>query len=227
MDRDEVDLASPWGNDMNVDGEITLADVGLWLKHVFFLPGDFLLSTLLAFLPGLGADFGLSEADLGGPVSAVLSCIAWLFCLICVVLVVRRILRACVDLADYVVAMVRAGHRRATIAKNSMASRLSRPWFGRASAASEGPMDVELDEVDMAVLRVEARLQPGYVLTAVEIADRLRVQPSRAQRALRKLDGLGLVDYTFSSMDGYDGYRLTRAGDMYLAACGSSSPSPA
>ncbi len=72
----ETDWA-PWhfAWDFNTDGAITISDVGLWLKWLFFLPGD----TTAYFLVGtaLGNFMELGAQSYGSVGSGVLSAFAW------------------------------------------------------------------------------------------------------------------------------------------------------
>jgi len=43
--------------DMNRDGAVTISDVGLWMKWLFFYPGDFIHSALIALTPGSRASW--------------------------------------------------------------------------------------------------------------------------------------------------------------------------
>ena len=63
--------------DMNCDGAFTISDIGLWLKWVFFLPGDGALWLLLQ-RPGLANFLELSPASYSGWGTGLASGVLWL-----------------------------------------------------------------------------------------------------------------------------------------------------
>lgn len=59
------DEMEPWRRlamDMNLDERFTLSDVGLWLYHGFFLPGDYVLALVFSQAPQLERLLDLSPA---------------------------------------------------------------------------------------------------------------------------------------------------------------------
>lgn len=62
--------------DQNLDGMITISDVWLWFKWLYFLPGDVLIATLVGTPEG--AFFEVSSSSLMGTTSGVVSGFAWL-----------------------------------------------------------------------------------------------------------------------------------------------------
>lgn len=64
--------------DMNGDGAITISDVWLWIKWLYFYPGDGLHYALMHGLPKLAEFFEVSSASYGGGFSGVVSFFAWL-----------------------------------------------------------------------------------------------------------------------------------------------------
>ena len=66
--------------DMNYDGYVTISDVWLWFKWLFFLPGDFALKFTIIKIEGLAIFFEISFADYGGFLSGIISFVFWLVC---------------------------------------------------------------------------------------------------------------------------------------------------
>lgn len=62
--------------DMNLDGALTISDVLLWLKWLFWLPGD--LAALALLGTPVGDFFEVVPATLHGWGSALLSLCVWL-----------------------------------------------------------------------------------------------------------------------------------------------------
>ncbi len=69
--------------DMNHDGLVTISDIWLWIKWLFFYPGDVLLQGLLS--NGMAPFFEITPESFGGWGSGVLSVFAWfyLYVLLC------------------------------------------------------------------------------------------------------------------------------------------------
>lgn len=63
--------------DMNRDGAVTISDVLLWMKWLFFYPGDFLHSVLIAVVPGIARFLDLSPASYGGWGAGLVSAYVW------------------------------------------------------------------------------------------------------------------------------------------------------
>ena len=76
--------------------------------------------------------------------------------------------------------------------------------------------DVELDDLDIAVLNFGMTLSPGLALTEAEQSGDLTQPPEQVQRSLDKLRKHGLVDGTTGTTDGFDNYCLTRSGAYLL-----------
>ena len=217
--NDEAPLLPPWASDLNLDGEVTLADHVLWLKQALLLPGDWVLSATARFAPNLIAQLGLAGTETGGAASLLVSIAVYLVTLLLVLHITRSLLR---KLAYWIDSLrIAATVRLRSIARRWQALREWRP-FGMPSRGLAVEADVVISEADLAVLRTQSKLQPGYVLTAPEIANIIRLRPSQVEAILEKLRALQLVEFAFGSLDGYDGYRITSTGRMYLKACGES-----
>lgn len=64
--------------DMNRDGAITISDVWMWFKWLYFYPGDGVFYTLMSGAPKVAEFFELSAANFGGVASGVISFFMWL-----------------------------------------------------------------------------------------------------------------------------------------------------
>jgi DNA-binding MarR family transcriptional regulator len=81
-----------------------------------------------------------------------------------------------------------------------------------------------LSGVQLEILQSHAALPPGHLLTPNDIADSLEMRLVDVERALGSLRKLSLVERTFGAGDREDGYRLTKAGAVLLAACSRPQP---
>ena len=67
--------------DMNYDGLVTISDIWLWVKWLFFLPGDSAIWLVTDRASEFAIFLELSAADYGGWLSGFLSVIGWLLAL--------------------------------------------------------------------------------------------------------------------------------------------------
>lgn len=67
--------------DMNHSGTITISDFWLWVKWLYFWPGDAVIVLLIQNAPDVAAFFELSPARIGGPLSLFLSFPLWIVAL--------------------------------------------------------------------------------------------------------------------------------------------------
>ncbi|HVY07990.1 MAG TPA: hypothetical protein VHB46_18585 [Burkholderiales bacterium] len=75
--------------DMNHSGDITISDVWLWIKWIYFWPGDALIYVLLQKAPELAAFLELSTKQFGGPLSLFLSFALWVLFVVLFILTWR------------------------------------------------------------------------------------------------------------------------------------------
>jgi hypothetical protein len=75
-------LERPWYfvADMNYSGSVTISDFYLWIKWLYFYPGDIFLKMVAGELPRLISFFEMSNISnsYGGILSGILSAIAWI-----------------------------------------------------------------------------------------------------------------------------------------------------
>ena len=196
---------------MSADLQSALLDIALWLYRGFFLPGDQLLSQFP----------GLYFASHGHVVSGLVSAAIWLAAIVLIVLLYRLVRDVDRALTAYIVRLyeelqraVRVVARRVSIALRAYA--LEREARLARTEVSEQPA---LSGVQLEILQAHATLPPAHLLTPHEIASALEMRLFDVERALGALRKLSLVERTFGAGDGEDGYRLTKAGAVLLAAC--------
>jgi DNA-binding MarR family transcriptional regulator len=201
---------------MSADLQSALIDIALWLYRGFFWPGDQLLSKFST----------IEDAARGGMLSGVISAVAWLGAIVLLVMVYRFIRHLDRTLTAFVLRLhdeaqraLRVVARRLTIAFRSYAvarqARLTR------TEVSELPA---LTGLQLEVLQSHAALPPAHLLTPSEVASDLGMRSADIEKVLGTLRKLSLVERTLGAGDGEDGYRLTRAGEVFLAACSSRAP---
>lgn len=68
--------------DMNYSGAITISDVWMWFKWLFFYPGDGVVYFLLHGIPRLGQFLEINYDSYGGVLSGIISFFVWICALI-------------------------------------------------------------------------------------------------------------------------------------------------
>ncbi len=63
-------------SDMNFDGVLTISDAWLWIKWVFFVPGDLVIAAVLQ-IPAFAQFFEVTQASYGNWVSTTISAVVW------------------------------------------------------------------------------------------------------------------------------------------------------
>jgi hypothetical protein len=76
---------------------------------------------------------------------------------------------------------------------------------------------VELDDLDMAVLRSTAACGPGFATSAPELAEQLLMRPAQIQRRLEKLSNNKMLDTVIGSTEGFDNYRVSKSGAIFIS----------
>lgn len=201
---------------MSTELQSALIDIVLWLYRGFFLPGDRLLSQLP----------GLYFASHGHVVSGLVSAVVWLAAVMVLVAICRflrdldRTLTALlVRLYEEAQRAVRVVVRRVGIGLRAYA--LERQTRSTRTEVTEQPA---LTALQLEVLRSHAGLPPAHFVTPSQIASVLDMHSVEVEEVLAALRKLSLVDRTLGADDGEDGYRLTRAGAVLLAAYGRPQP---
>jgi DNA-binding MarR family transcriptional regulator len=204
---------------MSTDIQSALIDVALWLYHAFFAPGDQFLSKFPE----------LDVAGHGRVVSGLVSTVMWLGAIILIVacyrlirIVDRALTALVVRLYEELQRAWRVVARRLAIAFRSFAlerqARLSR------TEVFEQPA---LSALQLRILQALANLPPAHLLTPSDIARALDMRSADVAVVLGTLRKLSLVDRTLGADEGEDGYRLTKAGEVFLAACSRAQPAKA
>lgn len=194
----------------------------VWLLRVFFMPGDYAVALLFARAPELAARLGPGEGASGGLYAGLLSAAFWLVALLLAragLHAIRNWLKALAGFARNL--LVASLHRQRMFRRKLGAPvrKVRRPPRPDRSGFAE----FEIDRLQMAILHEQAKLAPGHVMTALDVAGDLRVRPLRAQQALDSLKRLHLIEVSFGTTDGYPGYLLTRPGQVFLASYGRNA----
>lgn len=193
-----------------------LQELGTTIYDAFVLPGNYVLSKITTLSPEVAATLGILGDDRPIVLLVVLSLLAWLL----LALVVCQIIGFWQGLVRIVSSASRVIVYRISQAAGNLKSRLIckfRQMFPLRSRDVCSTSEVELDDLDLAVLRSAAARGPGFTTSAPEIAEQLPLRPAQIQRSLDKLRGIQMLEYVIGSTDGFDNYRLSRLGTAFLS----------
>lgn len=186
------------------------------LYEIFVLPGEYLVSQFAAQAPLIAAELGIVGNEWSVLLPVVLSLLLWIL----LVFGVWRFLRFCRAVARAINAAIRSVFFRIAQSARSLKTRLVcglRRLLPRQRSIDPDPAPVlEFNDLDLAVLRVAIALGPGFAISAPELAEQLTKRPAQVQRSLDKLSSTKMLDYVIGSTEGFDNYRLTRAGSAFM-----------
>ena len=63
--------------DMNYSGSVTISDIWLWFKWIYFYPGDGVVYFFVKMAPDIGRFLEMTYGDYGGLFSGVISFFLW------------------------------------------------------------------------------------------------------------------------------------------------------
>ena len=204
--------------------QVLLSDLAQLLYRVFCLPGEYLAPMLLDHASAVLrlAGVPIVSADALVP---WLAGTAWIGSIVLVVLAWRLMRDLYITTRGYArrfhqgwKRIVRNAARRLTIA-----SRIRDRAGNSIRIEPTISEEINLGELEYAVLCHHRALAPGRTLTAIDVAESVGVSVSRAKEAFASLSMLQLV--AVSSMSHPDGttHRLTPQGEAFLAACGGAA----
>jgi hypothetical protein len=223
MDRDVLNEVISFLEAAFLEMKSALSQLWIWVSHAFLVPGDYILALLTARASGLVDLRGLNAEDYGVVYAAVLSAVIWIIAL-ALIKAGYNVIRDFLESMFYTVQRFAAAvsHRLLMIRLKIVAPirKIEQRFRTNRSVYFE---EFDIDEFQLAILRAQSTQPPGHVITAVDIANQLGVRPLRAQQALDSLKKLHLVEVSFGTTDGFDGYFLTRPGEIFLSTC---SPGP-
>jgi hypothetical protein len=120
---------------MNLDGAVTISDVWLWVKWLWYLPGDFFIIWLSGNM--VGRFFEVSGEDVGGNGSFTLSMVLWLILLMLVAALLEEIVAQLAAVRQFLTsAVVRKAYwaeRDSRIAREA-AEDLRKPFYQRRAS---------------------------------------------------------------------------------------------
>ena len=200
-------------------GAFAIGDLPAVLAVLFFVPGDWLLWSILVYAPAAARFLAIGPDDFGGPLSASLSALAWAAVLIVATIAYQAIR----DFDDALTAAIVRGwndaRTRVRIAWRLTSYRLNELGKRRPAAARRLEVDAEelvLDEDALKLLRALASPAAGRGLRLRDAAALIHCSKRDARHALERLKTLQLARTTVRTSDGEAVYVLTAAGRGFL-----------
>jgi hypothetical protein len=183
---------------------------------VFMAPGNWLASSLIEYSPSLAEVLGIASGESAGIAPLVLTIFTWMT----VALLVRKLQYSVQRLAKAVGTLLMRIRFRTLIAlrgcKTMLQAELAKRMRWKKSGDAPVANEFKLSRLDMMVLYRAKAGGPGFALSAAELADRLKLRPAQIQESLEKLSRHKLLDYTLSTTDGFENYRLNDTGAYIL-----------
>lgn len=196
-----------------------LTSVGAFFSAVvrgFLLPGEFLLSAIEWVSPHTAEilTFGTGAAV----ITFVLALVGWTIILVVGLLVSR----ACRALGWQIASKFRVLVWNVKMGLGSLKTRLLwkyREYFPPKDASDESVSQGQFDDLDIAVLASLSRSGSGAAASAVELAQKYRLQPAQLEDRLVRLAKDQLLIPARGSGKGAAGYQLTDAGLALIDVC--------
>ena len=169
------------------------------LCDLFFLPGDFVTSSLA---PRLEIIDNSSQFLL----SISMSTLLWLLLLVGIWQIAGTS-RRLIWLARVA---VKANY---FLLKTKLARFFTPP---EPTGNTDQEIEVDLNDLDLAVLGSAEALSQGFLLSAPDVAEKLRLRLTKVQSSLEKLAANMMIERALGSIDDYENYRLTPTGASFL-----------
>jgi DNA-binding MarR family transcriptional regulator len=206
----------PFEWDVNNDGNLTVTDIGLWLEHAFFLPGDWVIWASLRYWPELGRFFEVDARAYGSTFSALISVFVWL----AIIVVIMTTSHALAELDRAMTRSLRLVLGSIAI-KLRIARRLivegiraKRVELRAAMHSNPGP---ELSAEELRVLKAHAYLEPPATLALSDLVRATGVPRSQITPILERLQSLDLLDSPEGVSQAERAYALTKPGRDLVA----------
>lgn len=209
---------------MTSDWTAFLEDAGNRLYELYISPVTWVMSMLASHAPGLVDNPGVAAGNEVRLWPIILASLMWILLALAIFKIVALI-RNGLRITE---AWIRLIHFRLSLAVRGFKTQLVcklRQWLPhrRTSGITVVP-EIDMDEIDMAVLRAMSARGPGFAMSAPDLAERVRLRPTQVQRRLDKLRRSNMLEDVIGSTDGYDNYRLSNSGFTFLAMWNRQTP---
>ena len=99
--------------------------------------------------------------------------------------------------------------------KTGINCRLKKLGRHKVTDTADPTGQLEMDDLDMAILRCAAAAGPGFAISAPELAEQLTLRPRQIQACLEKLSQNKILSTAIGSTDGFSNYCLSDYGAAF------------
>lgn len=186
------------------------------LHDAFLVPGSIVLSGLATLAPALAAFLGIGGDETPLLIRAVLSLLIWLM----FAFVVWELVRLYRNTARIVGASLRTSHFRTTQylagVRTMLVCKFREILPQSRSKNPDTLLEVEFDDLDLAVLDTTAALEPEMGMTVPDLAKHFAMRPGKVQRSVVKLHDNKMLDIVADPKGGKAVYRMTPSGAAFV-----------
>jgi hypothetical protein len=195
----------------------SLRQLGILIREIYFVPGEFVLGRFAELAPVTAGNWGIADTGDAIVAVAVVSGIFWLLMSI----IAWRLYRYGRSFVRNLVALLHTAWYRVRQAVGSVRTmlicRLREFVPRRRDDGIDAVPEIDFDDLDLVVLRSAAASGPGLATSAPEIAEKFKLRPSEVQRSVEKLRQNRMLDTVIGSTDGYGNFRLSHYGATFVA----------
>ncbi|MDX1507511.1 MAG: hypothetical protein R3358_04475 [Woeseiaceae bacterium] len=192
----------------------SLSAFGSSLYGAFVFPGEVLFGWFALVAPEKAEVMRHNNGEIIYPL--ILALVVWTL----LIAVGLRILRGFMYVGRLIESMIRTAiYHTTTMFRNirlAIIWKLRALFPKRAAEAMATSSELELDNLDYAVLRCALKVGESCSVSAKDLAKRLRMRPAQVQQSIEKLARHNMLDREGRSWKGFGSYRVTKAGEMFI-----------
>jgi len=149
------------------------------------------------------------------PIHLGLSLMVWMLVAVGLLVIIRWTLRLLRTVRDFVDGILLQGKLRLVRLTRSAKHVVT---LGASARKNESitAASIDLDDTDIAMLKIAKDRSPGLAISAPDLAEQLRCRPKVMQDRLQRLASYQLLENIIGSTDGYDNFALTPAGGAFV-----------
>ena len=201
---------------MNTDWFTSAKESLASLSEALLYPGAKASSFLIKAAPDLAVAVGLTGIVPTTVFALLLAALFWFV----VGMFVLKFVRLCSDILRMIESALKVVVFRCRMFahhfRNGLMVRLGLVVPDGQIIVQEDGQGVDLDEIDIEILKTTGSFGPGFAVSAPELAQQFNMRPSQLQRRLDRLRRFKFLDYVLGTTDGYDNYRLAGAGAAFV-----------
>jgi hypothetical protein len=214
------EVAHPWYPfvlDVNGDGQFTISDLGMWLQHAYFLPGDWIIWCTLTYSPTISRFFEIGVSDYRSTLSALLSVFVWLAVMLLIMLTSHFLMRVDRAITGAMVRLREACLLRFRITRRLISSKLRQAMNDRkADARADASEEAQLTAEEFEVLKAHADAEPPAALPVSAVVRATALSGDKVNRILVRLKDLELLRPQALEGGKEPAYALTKPGRAFV-----------